>query len=251
MRIDLTKPNSGRMLDYWLGGEHHFEIDRIASLQLVDLMPDIDWKEAYLIHRRFVGRTARYMWEQGLDKFLDFGSGLPTMGNIHEVVPEAKVLYTDNDEVSIAYSQEILGNNPNVRYEYCDMLAPETILESAILEDFFGSDRRIAISATAMPHFFDDEEMRRFFQTLYEWADEGSYLATSNASRILEQVPSILESFAKLGFRQYIRDPNEILSLIGNWKPTEHGVVHVGTWGREDDPEPGDAGLSWGLMLHK
>ena len=28
MKIDLSKPDGGRMVDYWLGGHHNFLIDR-------------------------------------------------------------------------------------------------------------------------------------------------------------------------------------------------------------------------------
>ncbi len=251
MKIDLTKPNSGRVMDYWLGGKHNFEIDRTAARKQIELVPEINWRQQYLIHRRFVQRTTRYMWQQGLDKFLDFGSGLPTMGNVHEVVPQAKVLYTDNDDVTIAYGRDILGNNPNTRYEYCDIRHPEEILESSILKEFFGPGRRLAFAATAMPHFLDDEGAARFFQVLYEWADEGSYLATSHGGRAIEKLPSYKETFAKMGVRVWYREPDEILALLGDWKVTEHGIVSTGVWGREDDPEPDDAGLSWGLMLYK
>lgn len=254
MKVDLTKPNSGRVADYWLGGQHNFQIDRMAARKQTELVPEVDWKLIYAIHRRFVQRTAQYMWQQGLDKFLDFGSGLPTMGNVHEAVPQARVLYTDNDEVTIAYGREILNDNPNVRYEYCDIRRPEEILDSPILEEFIGAERRLAFSATAMLHFLSDAEAIHFFKTMYDWADEGSHLAISQASKELEkneEMRSVVEAFAKMGSPGWRRDPDEILALTGEWKVTQHGIVPVGTWGRAEGPEPGDIGLTWGLMLYK
>jgi hypothetical protein len=39
--------------------------------------------------------------EAGITQFLDLGSGLPSVGNVHEVaqdvVPSARVVYVDND----------------------------------------------------------------------------------------------------------------------------------------------------------
>jgi len=39
MEIDTTKPNAGRIYDYYLGGSHNFEVDRRAAEQLLALIP--------------------------------------------------------------------------------------------------------------------------------------------------------------------------------------------------------------------
>ena len=37
--IDDSKPNAGRMYDYYLGGNHNFEVDRQAADQVIQLLP--------------------------------------------------------------------------------------------------------------------------------------------------------------------------------------------------------------------
>jgi hypothetical protein len=37
--IDDTKPNAGRMYDYYLGANHNFEVDRQAAEQVIQLLP--------------------------------------------------------------------------------------------------------------------------------------------------------------------------------------------------------------------
>ncbi len=33
--VDASKPSAGRMYDYWLGGNHNFEVDRQAADQVL------------------------------------------------------------------------------------------------------------------------------------------------------------------------------------------------------------------------
>lgn len=53
-------------------------------------------------NRAFLGRAVRYLAEEaGITQFLDTGSGLPGVGNVHEVAqqanPAARVVYVDRD----------------------------------------------------------------------------------------------------------------------------------------------------------
>ena len=36
-------------------------------------------------NRSFLNRAVRYLVGQGITQFLDLGSGIPTVGNVHEV----------------------------------------------------------------------------------------------------------------------------------------------------------------------
>jgi hypothetical protein len=83
--IDITTAAPARMYDYWLGGHYHFAAHRIAALQVTEAAP-----EAPLLaveNRGFLRRAVRYLaGEAGVSQFLDIGTGLPTRGNVHEVV---------------------------------------------------------------------------------------------------------------------------------------------------------------------
>ena len=53
-------------------------------------------------NRALLGWAGRYLAEEaGITQFLDIGSGLPGVGNVHEVAqqanPAAHVVYVDND----------------------------------------------------------------------------------------------------------------------------------------------------------
>ncbi|MER2093334.1 MAG: SAM-dependent methyltransferase, partial [Saccharopolyspora rectivirgula] len=93
--IKLSTPNAARMYDYYLGGTANLEVDRQAAEEQLAVIPTTrDWARE---NRAFLGRAVRFMIEQGIDQFLDLGSGIPTVGNVHEIAhhhnPEARVAY--------------------------------------------------------------------------------------------------------------------------------------------------------------
>jgi len=74
--LSLDKPSAARMYDYYLGGSHNFAIDREAAEEVLAVYPD-----AALVaqaNRSFLRRAVQFLVDQGVDQFLDVGSGIPT-----------------------------------------------------------------------------------------------------------------------------------------------------------------------------
>jgi hypothetical protein len=94
--VDPSVPNAARRYDYSLGGSHNFAADRAAVERIMAVMPFA----AQVIHanRYFLGRAVRFCAREGIDQFLDLGSGIPTVGNVHEAAraidPAARVADT-------------------------------------------------------------------------------------------------------------------------------------------------------------
>src|SRR5439155_17803156 len=113
--IDLDRPSPARVYDYLLGGSHNLAVDRAAAERAIAASPGV--REGALANRAFLRRAVSYLVDQGIDQFLDVGSGIPTAANTHEVAralrPGARVVYVDNDPVAVAHSQAILGGNPD------------------------------------------------------------------------------------------------------------------------------------------
>src|SRR2546430_17734594 len=101
--VDITRPSAARVYDYFLGGAHNFEVDRQLAEQIAGLTPNL--AETMRANRSFLRRAVRFLVDQGIDQFLDIGSGIPTVGNVHEVAQEAdedaRVVYVDIDPVEI------------------------------------------------------------------------------------------------------------------------------------------------------
>lgn len=239
------RPNSARMWDYIMGGAHNFAVDRAAVKLARKLYPH--YEESMRAQRRFLQRAVTYMVkEKGLDKFLDFGSGLPTRGNVHEAVqainPEAKVIYSDKDSIAVAFGQKILGNTPNVRYVYCDVTEPDDLFHSPVVAELFGDDRKIGIGFVGVFLYVADEPLAKFFSTLYQWVAENSCIAVTCANLKVSEVEGVEEASKKMKLRFYARSPQKTVDILGPWKLEEPGLAPGFYWGLpEDSPEINEA----------
>src|ERR1700722_8879639 len=99
-------PSIACVYDYLLGGSHNFAADQEAAGAFLARWPDAP--VTMRANRAFLGRAVRYLADQaGIRQFLDIGSGIPTMGNVHEIAqqaaPDARVVYVDNEEVAVLH----------------------------------------------------------------------------------------------------------------------------------------------------
>src|SRR5687767_6673046 len=108
--IDLSRPSAARIYDAHLGGSHNFQVDREAAAKIVALMPELP--DILRANRSFLRRAVRHLVGQGITQFLDLGSGIPTVGNVHEIAwkanPDCRIVYVDVDPIAAAHSQTIL-----------------------------------------------------------------------------------------------------------------------------------------------
>jgi hypothetical protein len=230
---DGTKPNAGRIYDFVLGGSHNFEVDRQAAQFLFKQAPFLP-KLARTI-RWFLGYAVNRLCEEGFRYFLDFASGLPTIDHIHMIAPKGtKIIYSDVDPVTVAYGQELLKNNPDVRYTFCNAGKPEDLLGSEIVSQFFGKNRRVAIGFNGIAFFLSDEELSHAMKVLYEWADQGSRLFICDSGFESNTVsPALQETFnlyEKIGQPMTFRSVNTLKKLIDPWKVCEPGFQPLEKW---------------------
>jgi len=251
---DASQPNAGRMYDFFLGGSHNFEIDRQAAQQVLQYAPFLP--QFLRLVRWFLGEAARRLSDQGYDKFLDFASGLPTVDHIHQILPsETRVIYSDIDPVTVAYAQEIIGDNPNVRYVHCDAGKPEDLLNSGIIEEVFGKDRKVTIGFNGIAWFLPHEKAGGSLKKLYEWADTGSklFICDADMSEFTEAAKKSAEIYAKVGQPFYPRSLDKMRELISPWEIDEPGVQPLHQWldmmeeGREVALQIRDG---WGVDLY-
>src|SRR5439155_817599 len=110
--IDTTTPSSARVYDYILGGSHNFAADRAFAEKAIEIMPSV--RDVARLNRAFLGRVVRFMMADGTRQFLDIGSGIPTVGNVHQIAeqvdPEYRVVYVDRDPIAVAHSEALLAD---------------------------------------------------------------------------------------------------------------------------------------------
>ena len=240
MELDLTKPDTGRIIDYWLGGHHNFDVDRTAAERIATYTPTApDWVRA---QREFLQRAVWYMHDGlGIRRFLVGGAGLPTCGNVHEVAPQARVLYTDISPVTIAYGKYILGDNPNVRYVHCNVTKLHSI-DPALLVEALGDEGPIGLVLIGIVYFFPDAVLTEALQSLFGWVPAGSALATSFIGRDAEEHASgSLMVYKQMGTPLHPRNRDEIAAVMTPWHLNSHGIATATQWGRaprtSDGPE--------------
>jgi O-methyltransferase involved in polyketide biosynthesis len=252
MNIDTTKPSIGRIYDYILGGHHNFEADRLAAQQILKAVPSYPtWAR---LNRWFVQLVAEQWASSGHHHILDLGSGMPTQGHFHSAAPHAKVLYIDNDPVTVAYAQEVIGDNQLVSYIQADLRDPARIFDAA--NQLFGGERRVAVGFIGLSYFLDDQSVAQIARALYEWAAPGSvmalsyiYLQTNN-----QQAQAKLENFKRNSAQIFIRDQAQVSALMAPWQVREIkplaswlGVEHLV---QESDREGVDAEM-YGVMFSR
>ena len=122
--VDIALPSVARVYDYYLGGSHNFESDRAFGRRVTDVYPALP--VVLRDNRAFLRRAVRYLVAAGVDQFLDLGSGIPTVGNVHGVAhagnPAARIVYVDHDPVAVTHSRELLGDDPRTTVVAADFL---------------------------------------------------------------------------------------------------------------------------------
>ena len=247
--FEAERPSAARIYDYLLGGYHNFEADRMVADRFRELLPEIPlYMQA---NRAFLRRVVGYLVDQGVDQFLDLGSGIPTVGNVHEAAqainPAARVVYVDIDPVAVRQSEEILKGNANAIALYGDVRQPETILEHPDVRRMLDFDKPVAVLLMAILLFVtEDEDVKRTVRVLRDALAPGSYLAISHPTDDnlpQEQVEKARNLYAASGNPVNIRSFGQIKSFFEGLELVEPGLVYVSRWRLEgpddlfDQPE--------------
>jgi hypothetical protein len=158
--IDTSRPSVARMYDCYLDGKDNYAVDRAAVEQVAEVLPEV--RQVARENRAFLRRAVRYMARQGIRQFIDIGSGLPTVGNTHEIaqtiVPDARVVYVDNDPVVLAHGRALLASDDNTSVATADMHSPDDVLQHAETTKLIDFDEPVGILLIAMVHFLASSE---------------------------------------------------------------------------------------------
>ncbi|WP_414572147.1 SAM-dependent methyltransferase [Nostoc sp. CCY 9925] len=244
-------PNTARIIDYWLGGSHHFEIDVESARVFEQVYPDSP--QVFQTLRGYIGRVSRYIESQGINQFVVFGSGLPTCGNVHEAVPEALVLYTDIDRANIELGRRILANNSKTDYTFCDVTRLET-LDRSVMVNVLGTVQRLGIVLIGVCAFIPDEILTVVLEKLYDWSPAGSMLALDFDGEAAAEYPQLLQLMDSLNAHLYLRNPSTIEPLLGRWQLTKPGILPVSLWQDEVGAQTVEASESvfmYGCVVYK
>ncbi|MER7078044.1 S-adenosyl methyltransferase [Saccharopolyspora kobensis] len=239
--VDLEKPSAARCYDFYLGGAYNFEVDRELGRKVMEVVPNV--QEIAINNRAFLRRAVRYCLDQGVRQFLDIGSGIPTVGNVHEIAqaadPESRVVYVDNEPVAVAHSRAILGDTERATIVQADLLDVEGVLDAPETRRMLDFSRPIAVMMVALVHFVaDSSNPREVIRRYYERLPAGSYLGFSHVTgdHYMEGVQGLVKLYEDSINPVTLRTREEVAELIGDFEIVEPGVVYVPDW-RPDTEE--------------
>lgn len=113
-RIDTSRAHPARVYDWLLGGKDNYPVDQ----EVAEKLPPESRLNAQR-NRAFMHRAAAWLAGNGIDQFLDVGTGIPTEPNLHQIVqgivPSARVAYTDNDPIVLRHAEALLVSTPQGR----------------------------------------------------------------------------------------------------------------------------------------
>lgn len=238
--VETDRPSAARIYDYYLGGSHNFAIDREFAKRAIELWPQLP--QIMRENRAFLNRAVRYLVGQGITQFLDLGSGIPTVGNVHEVAqgenPDARVVYVDTDPVAVTLSRSLLAGVTGTEIVQADLRDVESVLAAVEARHLLDLTAPTAVLMVAVLHFVPDSDDPAGIVARYRSAlAPGSYLALSHATQEGEpgQADPHMALYAKIGTPMTMRSRAQVEAIIDGFEPVPPGVVFFPQW----RPDPG------------
>lgn len=238
----VALPSAARVYDYYLGGTHHWDIDREFGEKAIHLWPQV--RAVAQHNRRWLGRVVRNALDSGVRQFLDLGSGLPTAGNIHDVVQEhrpgcpARVVYADFEPVALAHSRDILaerGVGGWCGVVGADIRRPHDVLQHPEVERLLDLSEPVCVLMVAVLHFVGDE-VPQVLSTYRSNLAAGSWIALSHIAaenagpQERQEIERFRASYENTSNPLWVRTRREIESWFPAGTVLEPGVVPLPDW---------------------
>ncbi|MEV5832549.1 SAM-dependent methyltransferase [Nocardia sp. NPDC052112] len=232
--IDQSKPSIARVYDYLLGGKDNYLVDQqIGDHFKLNLPGSV---AIAFTSRRALIRGVRDMARAGMRQFIDFGSGLPTADNVHQVaqrhLPEARVVYIDSDPIVLAHGRALLATDANTAVIQADARDPDSIRDHPEVARLIEFDQPVGIIFSSILHHLNDDEDPAAVVSF--WNDQivsGSHVfithfRSGHNSETAAAERKLQDTFG----RGRWRDTDEIRELFGDLDVLEPGIVPSAQW---------------------
>jgi hypothetical protein len=251
--IDPTAPNAARVADYLYGGQNNFEVDRKAARALVAAAPIVGTiaTAARAFQQRVMGSLIA---EGGIRQFLDIGTGLPLVGNTHEIaqsrVPECRIVYVDNDPMVLSHARALMTSTPEgaIGYVDADVRDPGTIVADAAATLDFGQPVAVMLLFT-LAYVENAATAAGVVSSLMAALPSGSYVAIYHLASDLD--PTLEEAARQWNTtmpsqRITLRSRSQVADLVAGLELVPPGLVPVSEW----RPGPADPHFDDVVPIH-
>lgn len=244
------------MYDYVLGGGHNLEADRVLVDRMLAVQPEI--RRFAIMNRSFLRRAVLYMIDNGVRQFLDLGSGIPTVGNVHEIAQDAasecRIVYVDIEPIAVAHSKLLLQTNDQAVMVQADITEPDMVLFDPDTQRVLDFDKPVGLLAVTIGHHVPDErDPVSVFARYRDAVVPGSYLAITHSSCDFptNRNEETAEMVKRAQINITLRSRTEILEFFKGFKLVEPGLVSTSQWhpDRPDEAatDPAEDGMYAGV----
>ena len=240
------------MYDYYLGGKDHFEVDKQAAEAVAEAYPASSCAPA----RTAPSCTAPPGSSPGSTASASGWTSAPaspTEPNLHQVaqsrVPEARVVYADNDPLVLKYAERLMRSTPAGadRVHRGGRQRPRGAHRVRGAGRRAGHDRPVALSLNALMHFVTDaQDPYGIVEGLLALLPAGSALALSHCTpdfdpETWEKVTAI---YTDAGTPVQFRSQKDVARFFDGLDLLDPGITVGHRWrpdagsGTEQDSEP-------------
>ncbi|MCB5164178.1 SAM-dependent methyltransferase [Streptomyces bambusae] len=239
-----------RVYDYFIGGENSLEADRAAGTWIHLQAPDL--LATMRANRAFLSRAVRWLAGQGVDQFIDIGSGFPVSPNTHEIAlsahPSGSVVYCDVDPAVGQRTRDLISGQQGADFVGGDIRSPEELLARPAVRALMESGRPVACVLAAVLHFVPEgADPAGIAAVLREALPRGSYLVVSHiAGDIPWSDRNDGEALRRAFEDMHPRTREQVTEFFGDFEFVAPGVVPAARW----QPAAGTAEAEGALAIY-
>jgi hypothetical protein len=199
-----------------------------------------------VLNRSFLRRVVEFYLAQGIRQFLDLGSGIPTVGNVHQVAektdPATRTVYVDWEPVAYNHARRMLHDTPNATILQADMRDVDAVLHHEDTRRLLDFTQPIGLLIVGVLLYLPDSDdpagmIRAYRQRLAP----GSLVAVSTLTEehadddLRAEMAGLRAAYEQAGEPVFPRTHAEVSAWFDGMDLVAPGVVMLPDW-RNDDP---------------
>jgi O-methyltransferase involved in polyketide biosynthesis len=202
------------------------------------------------LNHGFLRRAVRYCLDQGIRQFLDLGSGIPTVGNTHQVAEAAgvaaRVVYVDNEPVAYHHAQAMLADRADVSIIATDLRDADAVLAHPDTRRLVDFTQPVGLLVVGVLLYLPDPQPTELIRAYREHLAPGSLIAMSTLTdehagpALRAELDRLRAAYAAAGEPVYPRDHAELLTWFDGLDLVPPGLVTLPEWHNDDPAELAD-----------
>ena len=242
-----TETSVARIYNTLLDGSNGSTADRKAVVEVQEAMPDA--ANAVKENRSFIRRVVRYMIGQGINQFIDIGSGFLTDDSIHALAANSidpamsvNVVYVDRDPAVVEEGNKFLGAIKTATIICADIRQPQDVFTNPDLTHLIDFSQPVGILMMFVACFLEDKEIVRVMSFIRSTICDGSYVAVTHDTldghedrSEKEKITKVQEVYANTSTKLHFRSHKEVAKILQDLQLVEPGLVFPDQWRIESD----------------